>query len=290
MMRITHFLTIDGDDKAMIARLEGLGVKLSDADPRACLLFFQVAENDPRWRDVSQLLAELEADQRYVGRRIETSFTREEMAAAEFLALDYCWTSGYPEPSDLKPVPGLRCLPFELETYDVAERCVTCGIGSRQKAPFRMKKEPAWGRRSILKLNWVPDEVFVRRDRWEAVFHPAGMECRPVLHHRSGAVLETVVQLEFDKTVGLNMEGVAPRVCPACGRPKYAPNQRGPFPEVVSRGSEIAKTREYFGHDGNAYNGIVVAGALFERIRSADLRGAAFRPCANQGHTFTELV
>lgn len=26
-MRITHFLGIDGDDKAMVTRLEGLGVK-----------------------------------------------------------------------------------------------------------------------------------------------------------------------------------------------------------------------------------------------------------------------
>ncbi|QOY86590.1 hypothetical protein [Paludibaculum fermentans] len=283
-MRITHFLTIDGDDTAMVARLEGLGLDLSDAGSRIRLRFFQVAEDDVRWHEVSRLLAELEANQHFVGRRIETSFTRQELAAADFLALANCWTSGYPEPSDLTAVPGLRCLPFELVNYDFADRCIACGMGSRQKAPFRMKKEPAWGRRSILKLNWVPDEVFVRRDCWEAVFRPFGVECDPVLHHQSGAVLETVVQLRLEKTASLHREGVTPIICTRCGRHKYAPNQRGPFPAVLGAGPEMTKTQEYFGHDGTAYNEILVTAALFESIRSAGLRGAEFRPCASQGN------
>ncbi|MGJ5815290.1 hypothetical protein [Paludibaculum fermentans] len=284
-MRIIHFLTIDGDDKAIIARLVGLGFELSDAGPRGRPVFFQVAEDDTRWNEVSRLLAELEAGQGYIGWRIETAFTSEEKAAAGYLAFDYCWTSGYPEPSDITAVPGLRCLPFELVNYDMGERCMACGIGTRQKAPFRMKKEPAWGRRSILKLNWVPDEVFVRRDRWESVFRPFGVECGPVLHHRSGTALETVVQLKLEKTASLNLQGVAPRVCPACGRQKYAPDPRGPFPAVLSASAAITKTREYFGHSGTAFNEILVAAALFQRMQSAELRGAGFRPCASQGTT-----
>ncbi|MGC4049784.1 MAG: hypothetical protein QM757_09760 [Paludibaculum sp.] len=282
-MLITHFFTIDGDDKAILERLEGLGLSLSDAGLRAGLRFFQVSEEDVRWSGVSKLLMEMDADRSWVGRRIETSFTRQEMAAADFLTVAYCWTSGYPEPSHLAAVPGLRCLPFELENYDMAERCIACGIGSRLKAPFRMKKEPAWGRRSILKLNWVPDEIFVRKDCWEAVFRPAGIESQPVLHHQSSDVLETIVQLKLERTAKLNLEGITPSVCPACGSHKFAPNQRGPFPEVLAMGSEIAQTREYFGHDGAAYSEIVVSAALFESIRSAGLRGAGFRPCARPG-------
>ncbi|WP_321471860.1 hypothetical protein [uncultured Paludibaculum sp.] len=232
---------------------------------------------------MAQLLADLESEKHWIGRRIETTFTDEERSAARFLALDYCWTSGYPEPSDITVVPGLRCLPFEVTTYNLSDRCMFCGVGPRQKALFRMKGEPAWGRRSILKLNWVDDELFVRKDRWASVFRPLGVECEPVLHHRSGAPLETVVQLKLQQTASLNLYGVPPAACTACGRQKYSPVCRGPFPAVLSMGPPIAKTREYFGSEGTAFNEILVTAALFERIELAGLKGAEFRPCATAG-------
>ena len=45
-------------------------------------------------------------------------------------------------------------------------------IGAKQVSPFRMKESPNWGRRSILQMNWLFDEYFVKPEVWNAVFQP----------------------------------------------------------------------------------------------------------------------
>jgi hypothetical protein len=119
------------------------------------------------------------------------------------------WYHGYPEPSDDDSYKAL--------TFDLSEYCRICGTGWRQVAPFRMKKPPVWRRRSILQLNWIFDEYFVKPDLWKAVFEPFGIGYWPVVLNKTGAEIESVVQLKVSDLTDTRLEGVAYNVCPQCG-------------------------------------------------------------------------
>ena len=142
-----------------------------------------------------------------------------------------------------------------------------------------MKNEPPWGRRSVMRLNWVLDELFVRPEVWESVFRPFGLEHQPVLRHRTGAPLESVVQLIIPQATSLDVSDFPSTSCAQCGRNKYHPVCHGPFPAPSNMEAPMAKTREYFGTDGTAFNEIIVSRYLYKQIKDAGLKGAEFLPC-----------
>jgi len=47
-------------------------------------------------------------------------------------------------------------------TYGTSYYCDRCGIGGKQRTPFRFRAEPKPTPQSLLQLNWVFDELFVR--------------------------------------------------------------------------------------------------------------------------------
>ncbi len=96
-----------------------------------------------------------------------------------------------------------------------------------------MKKEPAWGRNSLLQLNWVFDEFFVTPDLWQSVFRPRAVGVCPVLGPR-GRELSTVVQLVVEETVPIVPGGLSAGRCADCGRLKYVPDNRGFFPKLTA--------------------------------------------------------
>ncbi len=241
-------------------------------------VYFEISEDDPRWEDVVRLLPEGQSGKRRISDRTWTVFTEQEREEAEFLNIGTCWTHGYPEPSDIKPVPGTRYLPYFSATYDLTGFCPACSTGARQKAPFRMKREPSWGRRSIMRLNWVDDELFVKPDVWATIFKPFGLACQPVLLYETGRQMESVVQLVISAETSLDLGRVSYQTCPQCAARKYSPTCRGLFPAPTEPVPSISKSRQYLGFD-TAFKAIVVASPLYKKIRDAGLRGAEFRPC-----------
>jgi hypothetical protein len=139
--------------------------------PDDTFLNLRVYEEAREWPHVEALL------RRYQAIDIcRTEFAPAELRGASWLEVRPDWHHGYPMPDD--DGGYLRA------TYDLGQYCATCGAGTVQRAPFRMRAEPKWGRRSILQLNWVFDQYFVRPDLHEGVFAPLGVESLPVLHHR----------------------------------------------------------------------------------------------------------
>ena len=185
-----------------------VGVDLPES--KDLILVFEIAEDDPRWRDVERLA-------KYIGNggaghTLTTGFSRSELDAAEYLSMLPSWHHGYPQPED--------DFAYREATYDLSDYCEVCGIGARQVAPFRFKKPPSWGIRSILQLNWVFDEYFVKHEVWESVFRPYGTKCRPVVLDKTGAEIESVVQLEIPNLVELQMVDYPYEECSTCGRKK----------------------------------------------------------------------
>ena len=245
----------------MSAELALLGVEVATTG----LVTFQVDEMHPSWPELRVWIA-----RRRAADVVTTAFSGEELAAARSLELVPDWQHGYPQPDE--------SIGYLTATYDLTEYCATCGVGLRQAAPFQMKGEPAWGRRDVLQLNWVFDEFFVTPRIWLAVFESFGVERRIVMTPR-GDELETVVQLVIDDEVDIATEGLEPHACSSCGRTKYNPVARGPFPRILSEpGGALAKTRQWFGSGSAAHHRVVVAQEVRRALDAKNVRGVSYRP------------
>jgi hypothetical protein len=142
-----------------------------------------------------------------------------------------------------------------------------------------MKGEPQWGQNRILQLNWVFDEYFTTPESWTTVFKEFRVAYQPVLNTK-GTPLETVVQLDIQTDVGIVAGGLPGVKCATCGRTKYLPVVRGPFPELAERPSDaIVKTKEYFGSGKQADRRVLVSRDLADRI-TAHCPGVSLRPVA----------
>lgn len=268
-MRIMHRVAFAATP-AEKQQLDDLGIKLSTVtampgggDP---FIAFDIAEDDPRWLQLRSLLHRWGRSEG----NVSTSFTKKELESARWLELG-AWHHGYPQPDE--DVFGYR-----QATYDLADWCETCGIGMKQKAPFQMKSEPKWGRNGILQLIWVYDELFVTPKVWTTVFKPHGIGSRPVMNTK-GVELKTVVQLVVDENVGVVTEGLPSERCARCGRAKYLPVTRGPFPALTGKPSHaMAKTREYFGSGAAAQKRVLVSQELARSAIAEKVRGASFWP------------
>jgi len=250
---------------------------------------YDITEDDPRWPRVAKAISryqEISAALRGFpipganeGDRVWTEFTAEERKRAPFLEIG-AWYRGYPQPQEYKSSAASKIdkFPYLRGTYDFSEACEKCWSGKRQVAPFRMKKGPAWGRRSILQLKWVHEEFFVRPDVYESIFRPFGIGSRPVLLHKTGAELDTVVQLVVEAVAEVNVDRIPlERVCSECGRQDYHRSTRGFPPSPAPTEAAIFKSKQLF----NGYNGrVYVSNALYRKIVGAKLKGADFDPCA----------
>lgn len=260
--------------KSQIKKIEELGFKVPDGlilpgggDP---LIVFEADEDHPNWPALQALIRKWG-----LSSTVTTRFTKKEIESAHWLEILSDWHHGYPQPDQLD-------WGYLEATFDLTDYCERCGTGLKQNAPFQMKGEPSWGKRSILQMNWVFDEYFVTPEVWRSVFKPHGIDSRPVINRR-GAELKTALQLVVSEEVGIEAEGFPGAVCPSCGRMKYLPVVRGLLPALKSDPSaEMVKTREYFGDGGQASKAVIVSQALRQSFVEEKVRGASFAPIADR--------
>jgi len=282
-VKIHHAIFVSHDVGEQV--FSGCGI---DLKPEGRFAVYDITEDDPRWPQVAVAIAryqEIAAAIRGLpiipganeGDRVWTEFTEEEKELAPFLTMG-AWYHGYPQPDQFKADAPSRVdkLPYLRGTYDFSEACDSCWTGRKQVAPFRMKKSPAWGRRSILQLEWVTEEFFVKPEVYESTFRPFGIASRPVLLHKTGTKLETVVQLVIDSIVDVHVQGIPiQRVCSSCGEKQYQRSCRGfpPSPSVTN--AAVFKSRQYF----NGSRRVYVSNALYQKMVAAELKGGEFDPC-----------
>ena len=194
-------------------------------------------------------------------------YTAQDLAQAAWLdMLPNNSALGYPQPDN--PEDGE---PDYLDlTYDrnAPGYCPRCNMYKVQRAPFRIKSEPR-AKAGAFGLHWIFDEIFVRPEVYEAVFRPFGLDYWPVLHHRSGRPLETVLQLKIDKISEspralAAMMGGWVETCPVCHRTKYPPHFPGPPPGFLGPPGPwpVFKSQEHFGSEYSARRGVIVSNDL----------------------------
>jgi ribosomal protein L37E len=235
------------------------------APARGCAIF-EVDEAHVSWPALKEWITK-----RRAGDAAFTRFTSSEVARARWLELEPTWHHGYPQPDPDN-------FGFRHATYDLSQHCAVCGVGKRQCAPFQMKREPKWGRKEILQLNWVFDEYFVTPNLWREVFAPSGIASRAVCNTK-GEELEGVVQLVIGGEVEIVEKGLASEVCSRCGRQKFLPVTAGPFPALRNEPNvPLAKTAEFFGSGGSAHRGVVISQELWRKFVAYKGKGASVRP------------
>ena len=248
-------------------QIEELGFKVPPGTllgPGVPLVAFDAAEDHPNWPALCSLFMRWNV----APHSERTEFTPRELDEARWLELR-AWNNGFPQPQVLED--------YVRVTYDLTHWCSKCGYGKIQNAPFRIKCEPKWNRRSIMTLIWVHDEFFVPPAIWETVFKPFGIGCRPVANRR-GIELKTVVQLVVDEEVDIVTEGLKPLPCEACGLVRYEWPTRGPFPALLREpASAIAKSRQRLGH-GWSNHAVFISQDLFQAFKAHNLRGAEVTP------------
>lgn len=242
IIRHKYVTNVSADEVNTLARL---GVSVT-----AGFVVFEVDEVEPNWPDVAAF-----ARAKNAADSVRTIWSKSEIETATWLSLMPTWHHGYPQPEDSY---------WEM-TYADEERCRACGIRGLQRAPFRMRGEPKWGRRWVMQLNWEFDEYFVRRDIWDSHFAPIGMQRREVLDAKSDRELETVVQWDTSNAelVSLAMEGLATKYCVRCERPKHLPFTRGCLPSFAGAsgraGPVVVKSRQWFGDGGSAFRAVLIS-------------------------------
>jgi hypothetical protein len=247
---------------------------------------YDITELDPRWPCVSAAISRYQAVADAIsgfsvagcnlGDRVWTEFTDEERNRAPFLTIWACH-HGYPQPETMKmdAPSGPDKLVYLRRTYDFSGGCEKCWAGRKQIAPFRIKKSPVWGRRLIFQMNWEPDEFFVKPDVYEAVFGPFGIGFRPVVMHKTGDELDSVVQLSIEAVAEVRVDGISYTVCARCGRKDYRRSCRGFPPVPMHAGASMFKSAQCF----NGSKRVYVSNDLYQKIVYAKLKGAEFDPC-----------
>jgi hypothetical protein len=260
-MKISHNIALNVSERTRRAFQE-FGVEL-----QLGFTSFQMDEENPHWTKISLLARDFQAVD-----TAATKFSATELDTAKHLGLASSWHRGYPEPSDDRG--------YLQATFDLTHYCKICGIGKRQVAPFRMKKPPIWGSKSILQLNWIFDEYFVKPDVWVAIFQPFGIGHRPVLLSSTSVEIDSVVQLDIPSVVDLQLDNFKYDECRSCGQKKYLPVSRGFYPTPQTSVTSAFKSKQYFGSGASANKLVLVSSDLFVRIKKTGLKGVDFKPCA----------
>lgn len=234
---------------------------------------FEIAESDARWPSIKQWI-----EIRGPADVVTTRFSSIEMDEASALIWGAEWLHGYPQPRQ-------ESFGYLGATYDLAVYCADCGIGKRQRAPFQIKGEQKWLRRDMFMLNWVFDEIFINPAVFKEALMPMGIGSCPVMSPRK-IELESVIQVDIRDELDICTDGLEYEVCPACGRRKYFPHNRGAFPRLMSpMNCAIAHTRQWFGSGGQAFREIVVAQAVRRALIAVGARGAEYWPLGSAAQT-----
>lgn len=264
-MNVIHRITFrDGEPAEKV--FAKAGFKIKDG-----MNTLDVGENHADWETIKEAIAKYGI----YGFQYRTEFTKKEMEAAQFYALIGEWNFEYPQPSD--------AFGYKEITYKPGIGCRKCGVGLEQQKPFSIKKGPTWGKRNILQLNWVFGEYFASNELKEKLNGKIpGVRFLEVLKYPKGTVLDDIFQLVVEKEVPLAIpENAKIEACDSCDNKKYLPEllARGFFPLPVETNFSIAKSKQYLGSGGQAYQVTVVSKATYQLLVEVGINGVNFIPC-----------
>ena len=258
-LQVLKKLALDTDSKLSRLKL------IDDATASRPYFRLEIYEHHPKWNELLNYKSLL-----FWSDSPKTIFTKMELANAKFFNLS-AWLWDYPQPAD-----DFDYLNF---TYDLSNYSSKSGMIAVQKAPFRMRCEPKWGKKHFLTLNWVFDALFTHPQIYDDFLSSLGIETMPVIHHKKGSELKTVIQLLPQGTVELDMENHPFEICPVTGVKKYPDIRQGYFPGIIGDCDfHLCVSNQHFGDGGCAFKNIIISATLQKYISEKKLKGVWLTP------------
>jgi hypothetical protein len=188
-------------------------------------------------------------------------------------------------------------------TYEMKHGCPTCHIGITQKDEFRFKSEPKAMDSQFLGLNWVFDQIFIRKPVQE-IFRKenvTGVHYSTPLQNKTGKPLVSIQQIHVDTILkdALITENLTIEKCeypkdksqikflkamdsslikgPFCGQTKYNYPQGISFKlkkEALANMPDFIRLNEWFGSGGSSSQPIFVSKKVKDIIDILKWRGA----------------
>lgn len=288
-MRILHRFAMHEDDP-LWSKLESAGAKI---DRKGSYIWVCVLDDeDSVWKKFKDRL--LAKPDLVFSKAV---YSKEELNSAAYLEVIARGHHGYPQPE--------RNLDYIKQVYGAKSYCDSCGIGGRQIAPFRIRKEFGALHSQFLQLNWVFDEFFARNPAATALKDAGvtGISWQAPIIHKSGEASTDVVQMMVEETLSSSVttigfqkvtckpdnEEVTPQLGLSnfgesqshCGRIKYHRKPEGPLRLEASAfecAPDIIKTADWFGSGRSAFRLILVSQKVYRIFQDAGWRGVEFEP------------
>ena len=269
-MKIVHRVGFSHKD-GVRSILDSLGIKYQTQDlpgVKSALVFFDIAESDPRWRRVEELIRAKGASDIF-----NTVFTKKELLSAEWVRLVPTFERGYPQPEET----------WVTNPINYEDHCPECGT-FRQTASFRLKKEPNLGKSDFMSLYWTYALFCTPRILSELASHQIrGYEVWDAIIHKTGTPSQRVSQL-FIPTIAnpglVRVEDLKRERCSLCKVTKYYPHMRGVMylkRDALVSDVDIMQTYEWFGSGHAAYREILVSNRFARLILNNGWKGVTLK-------------
>ena len=275
-MYVKHRFAFNDSQKKLVQFLDKYKIKY---ESKHGITIFYIFENHEKYTEINNFM-----NSNNVIPISEAVYTDDEIQSSQWLTIRSTWYNGlYPQPQeDMK---------YIYITYDTTNYCegnhpkYYCRKGAVQKDNFILKKEPNWGTRNFMMINWVDDELFVSKKSEEILknSHLKGFEFYDVLT-KSNKVIEGTKQIFIKEHL---KEGLCPGsiqktyICPLCGFVKYQPKVgANNFKKEIfdNLKVDIIKTAEKFSEIA-CFSFIIVSNKFYRTVKEAKLdRGLVFEP------------
>jgi hypothetical protein len=170
-----------------------LGIELEElfmhGDPKYSLgCSFDISEDEPVWPQASETIKKYNIP---TIPRVE--FTKEEVLSAEWVSINPIYFD-----EDLYPEPHEEHQSWQKASFDYENTCYECGIGLRQKAPIRLKREPNLKDNDFISIFWIY-AIFARPEVLDIMMknNITGFESFPAINHSSDMSLKTIKQMKI---------------------------------------------------------------------------------------------
>jgi hypothetical protein len=190
-----------------------------------------------------------------------TTFSTKEISSSKFNRISSTWINGYPQPEEK----------YIEECYDLSKHCNKCNLGAKQIAPFWIKSEPKWGKKTSFNLNWIGSDIlFVNTQLYLEVFEPLGIKGVAPKVGRNKLDSNKCVQLIIpNSTSPMSSLEHRKNICSKCNQIIHDPINEGFLPSFKDKisGTSLVKTIETFGGEDNSYQLIIADSLLVSKLR-----------------------
>lgn len=272
-MEILHRVGFNANSKPEFkTAIDKLKVKYSTSDlpgrPRE-LIFFDIAESDANWQEVTSLIETHGASDRY-----DTYFSDSEILDAEWLRLVPTYEHGYPQPENTWATNPTN--------YEIL--CQECGT-YHQNQNFRVKKEPKLRNNNFMTFAWAY-ELFATNEVFETLKNNqiSGYEVWDAIIHDTDLPAETIKQMYVPNIADpglVRIDELKSEICNSCDVIKYYSHLRSIMylrGDALDSDLDILRTYEWFGGGTKAaYREILISNRFARLIIENMWKGLRFK-------------